>query len=94
MSKLKKRKERVKLNEVLNRHLDEMEDSSSLDVFTPKRDANLEMAEMVNKALIEEKGGKRKGDNDSSLSTSAVVGIVIGILLFFFFVILIWNFIT
>ncbi len=91
MAKLKKRKERVKLNEVLNRHLDEMEDTSSIDVFTPKRDANLEMAEMVNQALIEEKnGGKRKGKNgESGLSVGGIIGILSAVLLFFFFVILI-----
>ena len=95
MAKLKKRKERVKLNEVLNRHLDEMEDTSSIDVFTPKKDANLEMIEMVNEALVEEKnGGKRKGKDDSNISTGIVIGITALVLLFFFFVYMMWSFIT
>lgn len=89
MAKLKKRKERVKLNEVLNRHLDEMEDSSSLDVFTPKRDAHLEMAEMVNDALIEEKNSGKGKNGSLGISPAAIIGLIVGVLLFFFFVILI-----
>ena len=54
MSKAKKRKSRIKLNETLNRQLDEMEDNSALEVFEPKGSSQLEFFNLVNEAMEQE----------------------------------------
>lgn len=54
MAKLKRRKCRIKLNDILNERLDSLEDNSSLEVFEPKNSAQMEFLKLVDEALEEE----------------------------------------
>lgn len=54
MAGLRRRKCRIKLNDILNERLDSLEDNSSLEVFEPKNSAQMEFMELVNEALKEE----------------------------------------
>lgn len=85
-----RKKERIKLNEVLNNRLDSMEDSSALDVFTPKKDMNMDLMNMVNESLENETGKKREANTDGS-GLGTTIGIVAVIFLFFFFVYFMYN---
>ncbi len=86
-----KKKEKVKLNEVLNNRLDSLEDNSALDVFTPKKDMNYNMMAMVNDAMDIEMG-KKKRKNGSSGKDMPVsnTGIILICFLFIFFVCLMY----
>ena len=91
MGKIGRKKERIKLNEVLNDRLDSMEDSSALDVFTPKKDINMELMDMVNDSLDNEVGKKNGMTNTDGSGLGTTIGIVIIFVLFFFFVYLMYN---
>ncbi len=83
VSKIIKKKERIHLNESLNSQLDAMEDTSSLDVFTPKKDSNLVLMDMVSEAndkLEKDIGGGEKSKGNGGL----IVGIVTLLLILFF----------
>jgi hypothetical protein len=54
MSKAKKRKARIKLNETLNRQLDAMQDDSALEVFEPKSSSELNFYSLINEAMEQE----------------------------------------
>lgn len=84
VGKVKKKKERIRLNESLNNQLDSMEDTSSLDVFTPKKDNNLVFMDMVNEAndKLEKDNG---GEKESKGSGGLIAGIVVLLLILFFF---------
>lgn len=69
MSKLNRRKSRIKLNETLNKQLDSMEDSSALDVFKPKESKEFEFIDMINEAIQQEEIQK-KSKNGNKLWTS------------------------
>ena len=91
MGKIGRKKERIKLNEVLNDRLDSMEDSSALDVFTPKKDINMELMDMVNESLENEVGKKNGMTNTDGSGLGTTIGIVIIFVLFFFFVFFMYN---
>lgn len=90
MGKISRKKERIKLNEVLNNRLDSMEDSSALDVFTPKKDMNMDLMNLVNESL-EKETGKRDLKNTDGSGIGTTIGIIFIIVLFFFFVYLMYN---
>ena len=91
MGKIGRKKERIKLNEVLNDRLDSMEDSSALDVFTPKKDINMELMDMVNESLENEAGKKNGMTNTDGRGLGTTIGIVIIFVLFFLFCFFMYN---
>lgn len=63
MSKAKKRKARIKLNETLNKQLDAMQDNSALEVFEPKGSSELNFYNLISEAMEEEEVQNKKSKN-------------------------------
>lgn len=91
MGKIIRKKERIKLNEVLNDRLDSMEDSSALDVFTPKKDMNMDLMNLVNESLDSESGKKGSINNTGGRGIGTTIGIIFVVILFFFSVYFMYN---
>ena len=90
MGKVYKKKERIHLNDSINRQLDSMEDTSSLDVFTPKKDSNFMFMDLVNEAndkLEKDNGGGKKGKGKGGL-IFGIGALLLILFLFFVFVIM------
>ena len=63
MPKFKKRKCKIKLNEVLNERLDSMEDNSSLEVFEPKSSMQMDFFNLINEAVEKEENLEEEKQN-------------------------------
>ena len=90
VGKITKKKERIHLNDRINRQLDSMEDTSSLDVFTPKKDSNFMFMDLVNEAndkLEKDNGGGKEGKGKGGLILG-IGALLLILFLFFVFVII------
>ena len=63
MPKFKKRKCKIKLNEILNERLDSMEDNSSLEVFEPKSSMQMDFFNLINEAVEKEENLEEEKQN-------------------------------
>lgn len=94
MSKAKKRKARIKLNETLNRQLDAMQDDSALEVFEPKSSSELNFYSLINEAMeqeeIQNNTGKRK-KNKLKKGGKSVLEILLILLFCMMFVIFVYT---
>ena len=90
MSKAKKRKSRIKLNETLNRQLDAMQDNSALEVFEPKSSSELNFYNLINEAMeqedIQNNGYKKNKLKKGGKSVLEILLIMILCMLFVTFV--------
>lgn len=96
MGKLKKRKERIKLNDIVNEKLDSMEDNSALEVFTPKKDSNIYFRDLASSAIEDELKESEKNNVKSNMNNLNGLGKIICIALilgvFFFSIYILYNF--
>lgn len=94
MSKAKKRKARIKLNETLNRQLDAMQDDSALEVFEPKSSSELNFYSLINEAMeqeeIQNNTGKLK-KNKLKKGGKSVLEILLILLFCMMFVIFVYT---
>jgi hypothetical protein len=94
MSKAKKRKARIKLNETLNRQLDAMQDDSALEVFEPKSSSELNFYSLINEAMeqeeIQNNTGKRN-KNKLKKGGKSVLEILLILLFCMMFVIFVYT---
>ena len=96
MRKINKKKARIKLNETLNQQLDAMEDTSSLDVFTPKGGTESDFMAAVNEAIEKEDTGEKrkvkiKGFTEGSMKGFSTMGVIFIFALIFFFIYIMWT---
>ena len=92
MSKVKKKKCRIHLNDNVNQKLDALEDHSALEVFEARNSAQDDFLEMVSKAveeeqLIDKNGRKRKVKSSSGNSVGSIFIILVLCFLFVLFII-------
>lgn len=92
MSKIKKKKCRIHLNDSVNQKLDALEDHSALEVFEAKSSAQDDFLEMVSKSVEEEQfidknGRKRKVRSSANKSVGSIFIILVLCFLFVLFII-------
>lgn len=96
MGKIMKKKERIKLNDIVNEKLDSMEDTSALDVFTPKKDEDIYFRDIASEAIESELKGSEKDGGVKSTNGLKGLGkficIALILLVFFFFLFMLYSF--
>lgn len=98
---VRKRKCRIKLNDIMNEKLDSIEDDVSLDVFRPKVSKEKQFMDIAYEAMEQEEQikntgfGKRKNrvitTSSKGIGKGSVLWLIVLSFLFLLFVLVLWN---
>lgn len=91
MSKAKKRKVRIKLNETLNKQLDAMQDDSALEVFEPKGSSELNFYNLISEAMEQEEVQNKKSKNKVKKGGKSVLEILLILIFCMLFVTFVYT---